>query len=147
MVESGANDNAIGSRGEVSRYQILPHIWRLYAPLKQARYHKMSSYVAQILLADIRHDIATDDPLLVASAWNYGSWRIVRAQRQFGRLPKRVQAYALRVKNLYELYNKHQFATVPLPRVDVQNVRTANCVRGSNIPITFKVDAPTGHVH
>jgi len=27
MIESGDNDHAIGSRGEVSRYQILPTLW------------------------------------------------------------------------------------------------------------------------
>jgi hypothetical protein len=30
MIESGNNDHAIGRLGEVSRYQILPHIWRSY---------------------------------------------------------------------------------------------------------------------
>jgi hypothetical protein len=32
--ESGSNDLAIGSVGEVSRYQIRPELWEKYAPLK-----------------------------------------------------------------------------------------------------------------
>ena len=31
--ESGSNDRAIGSVGEVSRYQIRPELWKKYAPL------------------------------------------------------------------------------------------------------------------
>lgn len=31
MIESGDNDTKIGSRGEVSRFQIMPAVWRFYA--------------------------------------------------------------------------------------------------------------------
>jgi hypothetical protein len=32
QIESGDNDRAVGSAGEVSRYQIKPGLWRRYAP-------------------------------------------------------------------------------------------------------------------
>jgi hypothetical protein len=32
MIESGDNDHAIGHRGEVSRYQMLPRVWRAATP-------------------------------------------------------------------------------------------------------------------
>ncbi len=31
MIESGTNDEAVGSHGEISRYQIKPAVWRRYA--------------------------------------------------------------------------------------------------------------------
>ena len=34
QIESGDNDRALGSAGEVSRYQIKPEVWRRYAPAK-----------------------------------------------------------------------------------------------------------------
>ena len=32
QIESGDDDHAVGSAGEVSRYQIKPELWRRYAP-------------------------------------------------------------------------------------------------------------------
>ena len=32
LIESGDDDRAIGTRGEISRYQIRPAVWRRYAP-------------------------------------------------------------------------------------------------------------------
>ena len=34
QIESGDNDKAIGKRGEISRYQILPDVWAAFAPDK-----------------------------------------------------------------------------------------------------------------
>lgn len=34
QVESGDNDKAVGKRGEISRYQILPDVWAAFAPDK-----------------------------------------------------------------------------------------------------------------
>ncbi len=31
-IESNNNDNALGSAGEISRYQVRPEVWRRYAP-------------------------------------------------------------------------------------------------------------------
>jgi hypothetical protein len=32
QIESGDNDRAIGKKGEISRYQILPQVWEEFAP-------------------------------------------------------------------------------------------------------------------
>lgn len=32
QIESGDNDKAVGKRGEISRYQILPDVWAAFAP-------------------------------------------------------------------------------------------------------------------
>jgi hypothetical protein len=32
QVESGDNDKAVGRKGEISRYQILPDVWEAFAP-------------------------------------------------------------------------------------------------------------------
>jgi hypothetical protein len=34
QIESGDNDRAIGKKGEISRYQILPEVWEEFAPEK-----------------------------------------------------------------------------------------------------------------
>jgi hypothetical protein len=34
QIESGDNDKAVGKRGEISRYQILPDVWAAFAPDK-----------------------------------------------------------------------------------------------------------------
>ena len=34
LIESGDNDRAVGTVGEVSRYQIKPAVWRRYAPAR-----------------------------------------------------------------------------------------------------------------
>ena len=31
QIESGDNDKAVGKKGEISRYQILPHVWAAFA--------------------------------------------------------------------------------------------------------------------
>jgi hypothetical protein len=40
MIESGDNDRAIGRDGEVSRYQILPALWREYSFAGEAPQHE-----------------------------------------------------------------------------------------------------------
>jgi len=32
QIESGDNDKAVGRKGEISRYQILPDVWTAFAP-------------------------------------------------------------------------------------------------------------------
>ena len=45
MIESGNNDSAIGGAGEVSRYQIMPVVWRSYT---QSRAYQNASVSTQI---------------------------------------------------------------------------------------------------
>lgn len=47
LIESGNNDAAVGSLGEVSRYQIRPHIWREYSASRSWRDCRVSAQVAE----------------------------------------------------------------------------------------------------
>ena len=47
LIESGNNDAAVGSLGEVSRYQIRPHIWRGYSASHSWRDSRVSALVAE----------------------------------------------------------------------------------------------------
>ena len=47
LIESGDNDAAVGSLGEVSRYQIRPHIWREYSASRSWRDCRVSAQVAE----------------------------------------------------------------------------------------------------
>lgn len=52
QVESGDRDNAVGSAGEVSRYQIKRTVWRRYAMSADWRSPDVSWPVAQAILTD-----------------------------------------------------------------------------------------------
>jgi hypothetical protein len=58
MIESGNNDFAIGEAGEVSRYQILPRVWKRFTTSMAYSDEKVSSSVAaqylQVLEANFR---------------------------------------------------------------------------------------------
>jgi len=47
MIESGDNDAAVGRAGEVSRYQIKPHIWRQYSSSQEYQNKAVARRVAE----------------------------------------------------------------------------------------------------
>ena len=47
LIESGNNDAAVGTLGEVSRYQIRPYIWREYSASRSWRDCRVSAQVAE----------------------------------------------------------------------------------------------------
>jgi len=47
MIETGNRDNEIGGAGEVSRYQIMPSVWRQYSQSQNYRNPDLSLAVAQ----------------------------------------------------------------------------------------------------
>ncbi len=47
MIETGNHDGEIGGRGEVSRYQIMPSVWRKYSSSMNYRNPEISLEVAQ----------------------------------------------------------------------------------------------------
>lgn len=53
LIESGDNDAAIGLVGEVSRYQIRPHLWREYSQNRAYRNPNLAAQVAQKHLASL----------------------------------------------------------------------------------------------
>lgn len=58
-VESGDRDGAVGRHGEVSRYQILPRVWRSYTGSRAFRDPKIASQVATAHLACVRAAFAS----------------------------------------------------------------------------------------
>lgn len=46
LIESGDNDAAVGRAGEVSRFQIMPHVWSHYSGSRAFRNSKVSTEVA-----------------------------------------------------------------------------------------------------
>lgn len=51
-IESGGNDRAVGRAGEVSRYQVLPRVWRAYAPGKRPEDPRVSGAVVMRIMRD-----------------------------------------------------------------------------------------------
>ena len=74
QIESGDNDRAVGRQGEVSRFQILPAVWRRYAPVR-ANWRK------------------PDDALSVAKVAMRD--RCIAFERRFHRSPTDLEFYVL----------------------------------------------------
>lgn len=53
QIESGDNDAAIGRAGEVSRYQIMPHVWAHYSRSRAFRDSRVSTQIAAAHLQEI----------------------------------------------------------------------------------------------
>lgn len=47
MIESGNNDRAVGGAGEVSRYQIMPRVWRGYTSSRAYQNSEISKLIAR----------------------------------------------------------------------------------------------------
>src|SRR5262245_11368056 len=56
MIESADNDLAVGQAGEVSRFQIKPHIWNNYSPNPGYENSALARVVARQFLADLEKD-------------------------------------------------------------------------------------------
>ena len=55
MIESGNDDFAVGSAGEVSRYQIKPRVWRSYTDLRGYHDRELSRWVAAQYLSSLEN--------------------------------------------------------------------------------------------
>jgi hypothetical protein len=53
LIESGDNDAAVGRAGEVSRFQIMPHVWSHYSGSRAFRNSKVSTEVAAMHLQEL----------------------------------------------------------------------------------------------
>jgi hypothetical protein len=51
IIESARDDRAVGQAGEVSRYQIMPYVWRQYSNSRDYTNHKVARRVAEAHLA------------------------------------------------------------------------------------------------
>jgi hypothetical protein len=91
LIESGGNDRAIGGAGEVSRYQILPKVWRFYSQSSNYRSQWLSTEVARrhmetIHQAYVRLNGHPADDFDLYVMWNAG----IDYYRRMGFDPQRV---------------------------------------------------------
>ncbi|MBM3847967.1 MAG: hypothetical protein FJ405_16985 [Verrucomicrobia bacterium] len=91
LIESGGNDRAIGRAGEVSRFQILPGVWRSYTKSREYQSRWLAAEVARQHLGVLKDGFArqtgrhaTDFDVYVM--WNAG----LGYYRQQGFDPRRV---------------------------------------------------------
>jgi hypothetical protein len=110
MIESGNNDAAIGSSGEVSRYQIKPHIWREYSASRSWRDVRIAAHVAQDYLTDLEGGFRkharrepTDFDLYVL--WNAGPAYYSKLGFAPDRVHRIIRERAGRYVNLREMQN------------------------------------------
>ena len=110
MIETGINDHEVGRAGEVSRYQIMPSVWRHYSQSHAYSNPDVSVEVARQHWADLydsfkrrAHREPTDFDMYVLWNTRYGYYA------KCGFSPRRLQAVvrdrAQRFVNLVELAN------------------------------------------
>lgn len=125
MIESGNNDAAIGSSGEVSRFQIKPYIWREYSTSRSWRDVRVAASVAQGYLNVLEDTFrkrarreATDFDLYVL--WNAGPAYYSKVGFSPNRVHRVIRERANRFVNLREMQN----AVVPSPQLVAARVPT-----------------------
>lgn len=123
MIESGDNDQAVGTAGEVSRFQIRPHIWRRFSRDSNYRNAEAAREVAGKFLAELEQDFRkrsgrepTDFDRYVL--WNAGATYYARIGFSPTRVARTIRERATRFRNLCQL-------TVPVPDQPVVVVAAA----------------------
>jgi hypothetical protein len=113
QIESNDNDHAIGAHGEVSRYQIMPAVWRQHqhAPIHKASDPRVSTAIARAELTNrirffFSHTHREPTPFDLYVLWNYGI--VLYYQHNFDptHIPATIRERATRFANLYEQLNK-----------------------------------------
>ena len=104
QVESGDNDSAIGTHGEVSRFQIMPHVWRTFGRKLNPRKADAAWFVAEKVLeartmyfegAFGRKPTARE----LYALWN-APGMLAHARGNLTLLPKKIQERCERFENL-----------------------------------------------
>lgn len=110
MIESGNNDAAVGTYGEVSRFQIRPHIWREYTESRAWRDVRVSTSVAHEFLGDLEDTFRkrarrepTDFDLYVL--WNAGPSYYAKISFSAARVHPVIRERAERYVNLRRMKN------------------------------------------
>ena len=114
-VESGGNDRAIGSKGEVSAFQILPSIWNAHSDMPCSLYHvqnrtksirvarKLNSYNLCVYKKDTGNLPQAYDMYVM---WNYGVTKYKKMGYDRTKLPKKVKERAERFINTLQIYEQ-----------------------------------------
>src|SRR5262245_27636363 len=108
MIESGNNDRAVGKAGEVSRYQIRPHVWKRYSTSTAYVDTDLSTWVADQHLAYLEGvfrnrtgRLPTDFDRYVL--WNAGPTYYARIGFSADRVHPVIRDRAVRFVNLREM--------------------------------------------
>lgn len=134
LIESGDNDAAIGSAGEVSRFQILPHVWAHYSRSRSFRDCRVSTHVASTHLQELSRwfEERTGRPASdfdVYVLWNAGPSYYARRGFKAARVSKVISERASRYARLRR--------TIPARRQEAVVVSTAR-----QQPLTAAVAKP-----
>ena len=84
QIESGSDDRAVGRAGEISRFQILPTVWREYSSLPRYRDAGHAWAVAERILSDRSAQFAAATGRQPTSREIYVLWNAPGAFRRAG---------------------------------------------------------------
>lgn len=108
MIESGNNDGAVGDAGEVSRFQIMPRVWKTYTASRAYQNKEVSRIIAQkhldyleTLFQGKTGRSPTDFDLYVL--WNAGPTYYSRVGFAPGRVHRIIRERANRFVNLRQM--------------------------------------------
>lgn len=115
-IETGDKDNVVGSRGELSRYQIMPSVWKKHFAKKKCELHipaeaKRCAYVHVLYLEykfQEAHAGREPSAAQLYCMWNIGLSGFRRRGWLTSNCPSVVRERAERFANLYIEYNKAQ---------------------------------------
>ena len=112
MIESAERDTIIGKRGEVSRYQITPKIWKYYSKEYNVAHwgdYKYAATIAYMVYTDMRKTLTltlrrqpTDTEMYIMYNCGYGYF--AKHDFAFTRIPWKLRERAMRYNNLVLLY-------------------------------------------
>jgi hypothetical protein len=142
MIESADNDSAVGQAGEVSRFQIKPHIWRQYSPNPGYGNSALARVVARRFLADLEADFrrrARREPNDFDRyvLWNAGAAYYARVGYSRARVNRVVRERADRFANLCQSLSKE----APAPAAIQQTVAASSPSRTNAAPtVTFSLE-------
>lgn len=112
-IESNSKDSALGSKGEISRYQILPSTWKswTYEPLGRAKISSTSSQVAshglKLLDLEFKTYVGRRPNLKeIYVLWNLGPTKFRKLGFNYKRVPSVVKERAQRFESLVEAYEQ-----------------------------------------
>ena len=157
LIESGNNDAAVGSLGEVSRYQIKPRIWREYSASRSWRDSRISSQVAENYLKSLEETFLkragrapTDFDLYVL--WNAGPAYYAKLGFSAARVHPVVRERAQRYVNLRTVNLAQSSSTKAAPVLAVQPQKLAPAPHAASTPAwtlsqAISVTAPAANTY
>jgi hypothetical protein len=102
MIESGNNDRAIGRLGEISRYQILPRVWRSYTQSWNYLNPRQAAHVAEMHLSTLEEAFRARSGREPTDFDRYVLWNAgLRYYQRLGFSPRRVHPIIRERANRY----------------------------------------------